>query len=123
MKKFWKALGLTALAAAVIPYRVHKDEEENTTSVDALMWQLTRRTGQGEEKAQVDVTIGFKSPLQEIREERQLFTEDPEEALFDDSGLEPAPAVKAEEPAEEKAPTAEEPAEPDVTEEDFDPEL
>ena len=87
MKKFWKALGITALAAAVIPYRIRKDREEDVTTVDALLWQLTRRPGEGEEKNQVDITLGFKSPLQEVREERELFTEDPDEAvLFADMG-------------------------------------
>ena len=59
MKKLWKALGITALAAAVIPYRVRRDQEEDVTTVDALLWQLTRRPGEGEAKNQVDITLGF----------------------------------------------------------------
>ena len=126
MKKLWKALGITVLAAAVIPYRIRRDRVEDVTTVDALLWQLTRRPGEGEEKNQVDITLGFKSPLQEIREERNLFTEDPEEAiLFAD--MEPAAGAEAETdapaPVEEAAPLAEESADPVVTEEDFDPDL
>ena len=82
MKKLWKALGITALAAALLPYRVRKDQDEDATTIDALLWQATRRPGQGEEKGQVDITIGFKSPLQEVRQERALFTDDPEEAVL-----------------------------------------
>ena len=116
MKKFWKALGVTALAAALLPYRVRRDQDEDATTIDALLWQATRRPGQGEEKGQVDITIGFKSPLQEVRQERALFTDDPEEAvLFADS--EPEAAVV--EPQEPAAPAGE----PEATEEDFDPDL
>lgn len=118
MKKLWKALGITALAAALLPYRVRKDPESDTTNVDALLWQAARRPGQGGDKGQVDISIGFKSPFQEVREERELFTDDPEEAvLFAD--IEPAAPA----PVEEDTPSAEEPAEPEATEEDFDPEL
>ncbi len=121
MKKFWKALGITALAAAVIPYRIRKDREEDVTTVDALLWQLTRRPGEGEEKNQVDITLGFKSPLQEVREERELFTEDPDEAvLFADMGDDAEADASASAEAEEASPT-EETADPVVTEEDFDP--
>lgn len=117
MKKLWKALGITALAAALLPYRVRKDQDEDATTIDALLWQATRRPGQGEEKAQVDITIGFKSPLQEVRQERALFTDDPEEAvLFADD--QPEAAVV------DTPPSASAPAEePEATEEDFDPEL
>lgn len=126
MKKLWKALGITALAAALLPYRVRKDPESDTTTVDALLWQAARRPGQGEDKGQVDISLGFKSPFQEVREERELFTDDPEEAvLFAD--IEPAAGAEAKAdapaPVEEDAPSAEEPAEPEATEEDFDPEL
>lgn len=121
MKKFWKALGITALAAAVIPYRIRKDREEDVTTVDALLWQLTRRPGEGEEKNQVDITLGFKSPLQEVREERELFTEDPDETvLFADMGDDAEADASASAEAEEASPT-EETADPVVTEEDFDP--
>ena len=126
MKKLWKALGITALAAALLPYRVRRDQESDITTVDALLWQAARRPGQGEDKSQVDINLGFKSPFQEVREERELFTDDPEEAvLFAD--IEPAAGAEAKAdapaPVEEDAPSAEEPAEPEATEEDFDPEL
>lgn len=119
MKKFWKVLGLTALAAAVIPYRVRRDEEANTTSIDALLWQLSRGPGEDENHDQVDLSLGFKSPFQAAREEKALFTDHPEEAvLFADD--DPAAAVVEPGPEEEK--TEEAPAPEEATEEDFDPE-
>lgn len=122
MKKLWKALGITALAAAILPYRVRKDQEEDATTIDALLWQATRRPGQGEDKGTVDITIGFKSPLQEARQERALFTDDPEEAvLFADD--QPEAAVVDTPPSAPSPAAPEEPAEPEATEEDFDPEL
>ena len=119
MKKLWKALGITALAAAVLPYRIRRDQEENTTTVDARLWQAVRRPGDGEDKGQLDISLGYKSPLQEVREERDLFTDDPEEAvLFADEEPEAA-AVEAPAPMAEPA----EAEEPEATEEDFDPDL
>jgi len=126
MKKFWKALGLTALAATVIPYRVRRDPED-VTHVDALLWQATRRSGEGEDKNQVDITFGFKSPLQELREERDLFTDDPEEAVLfadqADTTIGEAAADLAEAAAEKIGSELEGSDEPVVTEEDFDPEI
>jgi len=126
MKKIWKALGFAALAATVIPYRIHKDQEEDVTSVDALLWQATHHSGKGEDKNQVDITFGFKSPFQEVREERGLFTDNPDEAvlytteqtLADDAAAEEDSA--ATDGAESKMDETEE---PEVTEEDFDPDL
>ena len=115
MKKLWKALGITALAAAVLPYRIRRDQEENTTTVDALLWQAVRRPGEGEDKGQLDISIGYKSPLQEVREERDLFTDDPEEAVLFAEEPEAA-AVDAPAPMAEAE-------EPEATEEDFDPDL
>ena len=139
MKKFWKALGLTALAAAVLPYRIRRDQEENTTTVDALLWQAARRPGEGEDKGQLDISIGYKSPLQEVREERDLFTDDPEEAvLFADGDPEEAVIQHEAAVAEHEAAVAEheaavaeheaavaehEAAQEEAGEADFDPEL
>ena len=98
MKKIWKVLGITALAASLIPYRVNKDDEAESTTVDALLWQATRRPGEGEDKDQLDINIGFKSPLQAKREESALFADDePEAAVVD------APLTEAVEEAVEAA--------------------
>ena len=98
MKKFWKVLGITALAASLIPYRVNKDEETETTTMDALLWQAIRRPGEGEDKGQVDINLGFKSPLQTKREESALFADDePDAAVVE------APLAEAAEGAVEAA--------------------
>jgi len=142
MKKFWKALGITALAATLIPYRVHKDHDTDTTTMDALLWQAIRRPGEGEDKGQLDITFGFKSPFQELQEERELFTDDPNEAVpftgsetaadLAESAAEKAAdlAEKVEDAVEDAADAVEEAvekleqsAEPVVTEADFDPEV
>lgn len=124
MKKFWKVLGLTALAAALVPYRVRRDDETGQQTVEALLWQVTRGPGEDQTHQQIDVSLGFKSPFQAIREEKKLFTNNPQEAaLFADDEpeaaavpeIDPAPAAQPEEPT--KA------AEPEATEEDFDPDL
>lgn len=93
MKKFWKALGIAALAAAVIPYRVEGDEDTGALTVQALLWKLTQKPGADGGK---DVDIRFLSFGKD--EEDGLFTDDPEEAmLFADD--EPEAAVLAAEEA------------------------
>lgn len=64
MKKFLKFLGLTALAAALIPYRVEKDEETGEKSYDALLWHARARGNLSDEPdgRKVDVTFGLKTP-------------------------------------------------------------
>lgn len=121
MKKFWKALGFAALAAAVIPYRVHRDDETGEKTVEALLWQVTRGPGQGENKEQIDLSLGFKSPFQTVREEKALFTDNPEEAvLFADD--EPEAAVVTPADLEEVQAETAEAGEPSNEEADFDPE-
>lgn len=121
MKKFWKVLGITALAASLIPYRVNKDEETETTTMDALLWQATRRPGEGEDKGQVDINLGFKSPLQTKREESALFADDEPDAAVVDAPLaeavEDAVETAVEEViagAEEAAPEEDNETEPDT---------
>ena len=87
MKNIWKVLGITALAASLIPYRVNTDDETESTTMDALLWQATRRPGEGEDKGSLDISIGFKSPLQTKREESALFADDEPEAAVVDTPL------------------------------------
>lgn len=101
MKKLLKALGITAVIASVLPYRVHRDEETETTVVDALLWQATRRPGEGEDKNQVDITFGFKSPLQVQQEEHALFADDEPEAAIVAADLAQAEADAAQAAADE----------------------
>ncbi len=117
MKKFWKVLGLTALAAALVPYRIEGDDETGTLTVRALLWKAT-------EKVKADGTKDLSIKLLSFGpdEEENLFTDDPEEAvLFADDEPEAA-VITAENTVpdpEEKATAAEE----EAGEEDFDPEL
>ncbi len=116
MKKFWKVLGLTALAAALVPYRIEGDDETGTLTVRALLWKAT-------EKVKADGTKDLSIKLLSFGpdEEENLFTDDPEEAvLFADD--EPEAAVIT---AENTVPAPEEKAAPEeeAGEEDFDPEL
>lgn len=130
MKKFWKALGLAAIAAAVVPYRVRKDEEAQTLSVEALLWQASRGPGHGEDKEQLDVTLGFKSPLQAAREESDLFADDDPEAAVVGEVIDFAQAAGTRQAAAQNEETEDVPGgqaedgadEPEQGEEPFDPE-
>lgn len=59
MKKFWKFLGITALAAALIPYRVNKDDETGDLTLDALLWQGKKSIRDGEKHINVNVAPWF----------------------------------------------------------------
>ncbi len=126
MKKFWKALGVAALAAAV-PVRFQKDEDTGEKTFQSLL--VSVNVGPGEEGG-TDINISFGDGLltQAIgsllgaKKESKMFTEDPEEAvLFADS--EPEAAVVEPQPAADPVEEPEPAREPEVTEEDFDPDL
>lgn len=75
MKKFWKVLGIAALAVGLTPYKVEKDEETGDNKYQALLWQATRVKKEDEnEKGELNITLGFYSPFKE--EEAHLFSED-----------------------------------------------
>lgn len=126
MKKFWKALGVAALAAAV-PVRFQKDDATGEKTFQSLL--VSVNVGPGEEGGtSIDINFGDGVLTQAIgslvnaKKESKLFTEDPEEAvLFADN----QPEAAAEEPAAqaEEAEAAKNTAEPEATEEDFDPDL
>lgn len=137
MKKFWKALGVAALAAAV-PVRFQKDDATGEKTFQSLL--VSVNMGPGEEGGtSIDINFGDGVLTQAIgslvnaKKESKLFTENPEEAvLFADNQPETAvvtdndiaeaddkePAAQAEE-----AEAAKNTAEPEATEEDFDPDL
>lgn len=113
MKKFWKALGLTALAAALVPYRIEGDKQTGSLTVQALLWKLTEKTDANGTK---DISIKFLSFGAD--EEDGLFTDDPEEAvLFADHDPEAA-VIQHEAAAAEPEDTGKE-----ADEAGFDPEL
>jgi len=98
MKKFWKFLGVAALAVGFTPYHVEKDEETGERKVRALLWQMTRKPKE-EEKEDVSISFGFNPPVRK----------DSEVHLFsDDLSVEYAGDQVPEEPAEAEATAAEE---------------
>ena len=63
MKKFWKALGITALAASVIPYYVDSDESKCTKTIRALLWQVkTHPSEEHEGKTAAEISLGLNLP-------------------------------------------------------------
>ncbi|MBD5162856.1 MAG: hypothetical protein HDT14_12765 [Oscillibacter sp.] len=57
MKKFWKILGLGALAVGLTPYKVEKNEETGENSYQALLWRATSKVDEAGEK-QIGVNLG-----------------------------------------------------------------
>ena len=58
MKKFWKILGLGALAAGLTPYKVEKNEETGENSYQALLWRITSAPGSGDNKREININLG-----------------------------------------------------------------
>lgn len=76
MKNFWKVLGIAALAVGLTPYKVEKDEETGENRYQALLWQATRvKKEMGEDKGEINITLGFNSPFQQ-EEEAHLFSDE-----------------------------------------------
>lgn len=59
MKKLWKILGITALAAALVPYRAERDGETGDLTLDALLWQGKRTVRDGEKHFNVSFAPWF----------------------------------------------------------------
>lgn len=74
MKKFWKVLGLGALAAGLTPYKVEKNEETGENSYQALLWRITSAPGEEEgEKRRIGINLGegtLTSKLMEAMEKK-----------------------------------------------------
>lgn len=83
MKKFWKILGLGALAAGLTPYKVEKNEETGENSYQALLWRITSTPSEEEgEKRRIDINLGegtLTSRLMEAmdrKDEPHLFSDE-----------------------------------------------
>ena len=59
MKKFWKILGLGALAVGLTPYKVEKNEETGEKSYQALLWKGTVGPGSENDKKNIDIDLGI----------------------------------------------------------------
>lgn len=67
MKKFWKILGLGALAVGLTPYKVEKNEETGESSYQALLWRATSKVDEAGEK-QIGVNLGEGALTSKIME-------------------------------------------------------
>lgn len=105
MKKFWKALGITALAAGVIPYYVDSDESKCTRTIRALLWQVkTHPSEKHEGKTAAEISLGFMLPDFKALAARCKGGYEQEEAAAEEA------EAPTEEVSEQQAPTEQPPA-------------
>ena len=82
MKKFWKVLGLGALAAGLTPYKVEKNAETGENSYQALLWRITSAPVGEDKKIDIGINLGegtLTSKLMDIvekKEEPHLFSDE-----------------------------------------------
>ncbi|MDE7220327.1 MAG: hypothetical protein K2O45_12015 [Oscillospiraceae bacterium] len=106
MKKFWKILGLGALAVGLTPYKVEKNEETGESSYQALLWRITSAPGQNGDKREIGINLGEGTLTSKLMgaagnaEEPHLFSD---ELCVEYAGADVESAAEAEEEAEEKA--------------------
>lgn len=134
MKKFWKALGLAAIAAAV-PVRFQKDEETGRKTYQSLLISVDVDTDEEGKTADIGINLGdglipnaISGLVGKKRETVHFADDDPEAAVVPDV-IDFTQAAKAQEednsgqepnaPAQDSEPAPVE----EATEEDFDPEL
>lgn len=77
MKHFWKTLGIAALAAALVPYRIEGDKETGSLTLQALLWKATEKVKPDGAKELNIKLLPFGGD-----EEDDLFTDDPDEAVL-----------------------------------------
>lgn len=58
MKTFWKLLGAAALVSGLTPYKVEKDEETGEKSYQALLWRITSKRTEDEDKREIGINLG-----------------------------------------------------------------
>lgn len=134
MKKFWKALGLAAIAAAV-PVRFQKDEETGRKTYQSLLISVDVDTDEEGKTADIGINLGdglltnaISGLVGKKRETVHFADDDPEAAVVPDV-IDFTQAAKAQEedssgrepdaPAQDGEPAPVE----EATEDDFDPEL
>ena len=124
MKKFWKALGIAALAA-VVPVRASKDEQTGKKTFQSLLWKLDiipNKDGTDNTEIGLDLMEGvLTAPLMKAvtaKKEAELFADDePEAAVVAAVG-----EVQANDGAQADDDEAQAPAD-EAAEADFDPEF
>lgn len=136
MKKFWKALGVAALAAFV-PVRFQKDEETGQKKYQSLLLSVDVDTDQEGKTVDIGVNLGeglltdLGRKLAGAARESEMFTDDPAEAALDPEELQTvaddlqAAADEAQAAADELQAAADEAqaAADEATADDFDPEF
>ena len=100
MKKIWKALGITALAASVIPYYVDSDESKCTKTIRALLWQVkTHPSEEHEGKTAAEISLGLNLPdFKKLAASCKSGCEQEEEAEVTEEAAEAAEEEPAEAP-------------------------
>lgn len=92
MKKLWKALGLTALAA-LVPVRFRKDEETGRRNYQSLLLSVDVDTDPEEKTVDIGINLcegvlaGLGRKLAGAVRESEMFTDDPTEAALDPEDL------------------------------------
>lgn len=123
MKKFWKILGLGALAVGLTPYKVEKNEETGENSYQALLWRITSAPGSGDNKREININLGEGTLTSMLagaagkKEEPHLFSDElsVEYTVPEGEAAESEEPEEPEEPEESKEPEeSEEPAEPEA---------
>jgi len=131
MKKFWKALGIAALAAAV-PVRFKKDEATGKKTYQSLLISVDVGPDESNGGTTVGINLGeglLTSAIANLvgskKEAVHFADNEPEAAVYADVPEANTVAAEKIETASEEAEsgTHESAAEEEVTEEDFDPEL
>lgn len=135
MKKFWKVLGVAALAA-LVPVRYRKDEETGKQTLQSLLLSVDVDVDQEGKTADIGVNLGeglltdLGRKLAGAVRESEMFTDDPAEAALDLEELQTvaddlqAAADEAQAAADELQAAADEAqaAADEATADDFDPE-
>ena len=113
MKKFWKALGIAALAAAV-PVRIKKDETTGKRKFQSLLLSVDVGPGENGEGTDIGINLGEGlvgsaiTNLMDAKKEAELFADDePEAAVLDADELQ-AIADEVQEAADEAQAIADE---------------
>ncbi len=73
MKKGWKIVGAVAALAALLPYSVKKDEENDKVTVRALLWKYTNQPDhETPDKRNISIDICFQNPMSEDEEDQSI---------------------------------------------------
>lgn len=102
MKKAFKIAGAIAGIAALaslVPYSIHKDEEEDTTTIRALLWKYTNQPdSQNPGSRKVSIDIGFHNPMSADNED--LLMDDGDELILVEAPVEQADSEEEAKPTD-----------------------